>query len=442
LTAGEAVAKGQRIRSGAVTDIPFDRSYRALLAVPSILRILLGMAIARIAQAMVSVALVLFTLAQYGSPELAGIVTFASIFPGILVSPIAGVLLDRHGRIRLIIIDWVIALSSLALIGALALAHALPGWLLVLIATVSSLTSIFSATGLRTLFPLIVPEHLWERVNAVDSNGYVVAMILGPPIAAGLVALVGGPMALVLIGLSFGAAAVAIVGVKDPETDVTATGHILHEAWAGVLYVWRNPTLRGLGFAISTLNVCGGMTTIVVPLLVLRQLGANEAAVGLVFALSGISGMVSALIFGRVDSRGREWMMLVVALLGQSLTVLLLLPPAVATPAGTANAIDPVSGFVLIGASLFLVGVLTGPGDIALFTVRQRRTDPAWMGRAFAISMGFNYIGVPVGAALAGLLAASSLVAAVVLGVVACLGAGLFAAVMVPRDETRVEAAA
>jgi hypothetical protein len=91
---------------------------------------------------------------------------------------------------------------------------------------------------------------------------------------------------------------------------------------------------------------------------------------------------------------------------------------------------------------LFLLGVLTGPADIALFTVRQRRTDPAWMGRAFAVSMGFNYIGVPVGAALAGLLAASSLVAAVVLGVVACLAAALFAAVLVPRDEATVEVAA
>lgn len=108
---------------------------------------------------MLGVAFVLFTLAEYRSPELAGVVTFASIFPGIAISPIAGVLLDRHGRIRLIIADYLVAVAALILIAGLASIHALPPWLLVLIAAIMSLTSIFSAVGLRTLFPLIVPRH-------------------------------------------------------------------------------------------------------------------------------------------------------------------------------------------------------------------------------------------------------------------------------------------
>ena len=40
------------------------------------------------------------------SAPLAGLVTFLSISPGNLVSPIAGALLDRHGRRRLIILDF------------------------------------------------------------------------------------------------------------------------------------------------------------------------------------------------------------------------------------------------------------------------------------------------------------------------------------------------
>ena len=75
----------------------------------------------------------------------------------------------------------------MVLIGGLSLAHLLSPALLVVIATVSSLTGPFSQTGLRSLFPLMVPEPLWERVNALDSNGYLVASILGPPIAAGMV---------------------------------------------------------------------------------------------------------------------------------------------------------------------------------------------------------------------------------------------------------------
>jgi MFS family permease len=408
-----------------------DRSYRALLAVPRLGRTLLAMQIARVAQSMVGVALVLFTLLEYDSPALAGAVTFLSIVPGLVVSPIAGALLDRHGRVRLIILDYLVALAALVLLGVLALTNSLPPPLLLAIAAVSSLTSILSHTGLRSLFPLIVPRHLWERVNAIDSNGYVVATILGPPIAAGSVAVFGGPTALIAVGLSFGVAALAMIGVPDPPSENASTGNLLLDAWHGLVYTWRNRTLRGLGFAISTLNIAGGIGTIVVPLIVLDRLGLGEIVVGGVFAVSGIAGMGSALLFGRIDSRGREWRMLVWPMLAMAPAVALLLAGAASVPVGLGVA----TGLALTGASLAIAGLLNGPLDIALFTVRQRRTEQAWMGRAFAVSMAFNFVGYPLGAALGGIVAEISLEAAILIGIAACLIAALFAATMIPKQE-------
>ena len=387
------------------------------------------MMVARVAQAMVGVAIVLFTLDEYDSPALAGVVTLAYLLPGMVVSPIAGALLDRHGRVRLIIVDYVVAAAALALIGVLALSGELPPGLLVLIAGVASLTSILSATGLRSLFPIMVPRHLWERVNAIDSNGYVVATILGPPIAAALVAIVGGPPTLVVIAGLMLVATVPLFGVLDPATPTTGGAPLLREAWQGVLYVWHNRTLRGLAFSISTLNIAGGVSTIVIPLLVLRQLGYSELVVGLAFAVSGITGVVSSALFGRLDTRGREWRLLVAPMALTAPAIALLLPVAAATPLG----IDPVVGLVLIVASQAGFGLLNGPLDIALFTVRQRRTDPAIMGRAFAVSMAANFVGYPIGSAIAGGLAAASLVAPIWLGIVACIIATVFAAVLVPQ---------
>ena len=406
-----------------------DHSYRGLLRVPYLRRVLASMMVARVAQAMVGVASVLFTLDEYDSPQLAGVVTLAYLLPGMLVSPIAGALLDRHGRVRLIIIDYVVAASALALIGVLALSGSLPAALLVLIAGIASLTSILSATGLRSLFPIMVPKQLWERVNAIDSNGYVVATILGPPIAAGLVAVAGGPTTLVVIGGLMLVATVPLFGVRDPATPTTSQAPLLREAWEGVLYVWHNPTLRGLAFSISTLNIAGGVSTIAIPLIVLRQLGYSESVVGLAFAVSGITGMVSSALFGRLDTRGREWRLLVVPMALTAPAIALLLPVAGAAPLG----IDPVIGIVLVLASQAVFGLLNGPLDIALFTVRQRRTDPAIMGRAFAVSMAANFIGYPLGSAIAGVLAAASLVAPIWLGIVACILATVFAAVLVPQ---------
>lgn len=413
------------------TDQP---SYRALLSIPRLGRVIVSMQVARVAQQMVSVAMVLFVLDHFGSAELAGLVTLTSILPGLLLAPIAGALLDRHGRTRLIIVDYLVALVAFVLLGGLALADVLTVPLLLAITVLSSLTSVLSHTGLRSLFPLLVPRHLWERVNAIDSNGYVVATILGPPAAAALVSIVGGPLALMVIGLSFGIAAVALIGAPDPVSDTTTSGNLLRDAWDGLRYTWSNRTLRGLGFSIATLNLAGGMTAIVIPLIVLERLQAGEVAVGLVFATSGITGMVSAFLAGRIDTRGREWRMLVVPMVMYAPALALLLPAAQTT--------DVVLGLVLASLSFASYGALTGPMDIALFTVRQRRTDPAWMGRAFAVSMAFNFAGYPVGAALAGYLAARSIESAILVGIAAVLVAAALAAVLVPRRDAGADAAA
>jgi MFS family permease len=397
-----------------------DRSYGALFRVPSIGRILFGMQIARISQSMVSVTMVLFALATYGSSTIAGLAAFFIMFPGLMVSPIAGALLDRHGRTRLVALDYVIALVTLVLIGALSLAHALPAALLIAIAGVASLTTPLSGTGVRSLFPLIVPTHLWERVNAIDSTGYVMATIIGPPLAALMFAAWGGAVAFIVIGLSFAVAAVIIAGAPDPTPQTETRLPLLTEAWEGLIYTWRNPTLRGLGFCISVLNLNTGVYNIVVPLIVLRWLQLDARIVGLVFAVQGVAGIVSAVFFGRHDTRSRERMMLAVPMFATGAAIAILLLK---------------SNLVAIVLVMLITGFLNGPVDIALFTVRQRRTDKNWTGRAFAVSMSFNALGLPIGSALAGVVAARSIPTAIGFGVAMSVIAGVIAARMVPATD-------
>jgi hypothetical protein len=49
--------------------------------------------------------------------------------------------------------------------------------------------------------------------------------------------------------------------------------------------------------------------------------------------------------------------------------------------------------------------------------------------------MGFNFVGFPIGAALSGVIAASSLGGAVLLGIGACVASGILAAVLVPARD-------
>jgi MFS family permease len=402
-----------------MTDVVADRTYRALLSVPSLWRVLLGMTVARTAQSMLGIAMVLFALDRYGSPPLAGLVTFASIFPGLVVAPIAGALLDRHGRSRLVVLDYLVAGSALWLIAILAVNDALPPALLVLIAAAGSLTSPLSLAGLRSLLPLLVPEPLWERANAFDSNGYVVASLLGPPIAGAIFALWGGPAAIAVIGFVFASAAIVTFRVPDPETNVDSSGSLLGNAWQGLLYTVRNPTLRALAVSISVLNLAGGVLQIAVPVVIIRRLGLGPEIVGAAWAILGVSGMVAAMVFGRIDSAGREKALIAWPTLGMAGSIALLLIPG---------------GLPIVLLALAINGFLNGPIDIGLFTVRQRRTDPSWMGRAFAVSMALNFLGFPIGSAISGALIETSFEATIVLGVAACAAASLAAWTMLPRN--------
>jgi len=377
------------------------------------------MILARVAGQMVALILILLALQHYGSAELAGLVTFMAVAPGIVASPIAGALLDRHGRTRLVVLDYFIAAASLALISGLAAGDALPVPLLLLIVTVSSLTQPLSNTGVRTLFPLIVPAPLWERANAIDSNGYVVASIIGPALAGALVAGLGAPMALAVTASIFAIAGVVAIGLRDPATR-TDTGRLLADAWRGLVYVARHPTLRALALSVSTANLGWGIFFLTLPVLVLQEFGGGPEFVGLLFALLGVSGSVAVLLMGRVSTLGRERQLLAGSMLGHAaaFTLILLFP-------------NP----IMVAVSMVILGITSGPFDIVLFTIRQRRTDPAWLGRAFAVSMALNFAGFPIGSAIGGVVVPISIAVALGAAVVFQILGAVFSMVAIPAEE-------
>lgn len=399
-------------------------SYRALFAVPAIGRVLLAMQIARIAASMIGIVMILFALQRYDSPSLAGLVGFAATAPGLVVSPIAGALLDRHGRVRLIILDYAVVAVSLTIVAGLSLAGDLPAWLLVLITAVSSLTGPLSNSGLRTLFPLLVPKELWERVNALDSNGWVLATVVGAPIGAVIAQIFGFEPAMLAIAIAYVVAIVVIFGSPDPRTEVVSTGNLVRDAWQGLVYTWNNRTLRALAVSLSVMNLATGVVEIVVPVLILKHLGLGQDVVGYMWGLSGAAGVVAAFLSGRIRTEGIERRMLVLPGCGLVIAAAVLLVP----------------GLVPIAIYMLATGLLNGPMDIALFTLRQRRTDPAWMGRAFTVSMNLNFSGVPIGAAVAGgLLGVWPIEWVIGFAVAANLVGAALAYAMIPRTEPDAE---
>lgn len=393
-------------------------SYGALFRVDRFFSLVAGMILGRIAAQMVELVLVLFVLEEHGSPALAGLTTFAALMPGLLASPIAGALLDRYGRRRLIVFDYFVAAVGYAAIAGLSLIGALPIPLFLLMVVATSLTFPLSTAGLRSLFPLVVPRALWERANAIDSNGYAVASIFAPAAAGALVAAIHGEGALLITAGVFLVAAVVTTRTPDPSTRLTSGPPLLRAAWDGLAHVARHQTLRGLALGVSVGNVGHGIFFISIPVIVLQHLGGTSVLVGQVFAAMGLASFVSILLFGRMRTEGRERDLM----LGSALMI----------AAATAILLFRIDLLTIVVAAV-LIGLATGPYDIALFTVRQRRTDPAWLGRAFAVSMAANFVGFPLGSALGGVLTSVSMQLAILTSAAFCALAAALIFALVPK---------
>ena len=405
-------------------------SYRALFAIRGFPRLVASMLLARTATEMLGLIFVLFALQRYQSAAVAGAVVFLDATPGLLMSPLAGALLDRHGRTRLMILDYLVAGVIMATIAALALADRLPVPLLLALVAIASVTGILSRVGVRTLFPLIVPKSLWERANAIDSNGYVISSVVGPAAAGAVVAAFGPETGLFITAAVFLVAAGVTIGLRDPGPSGTQ-GPLLAEAWAGVRYVARNRTLRALAISVSTNAVGWGLFFIALPVLVIQRIGASAAEVGILFALYGATGFLSVLFFGRISTAGRERQLMCGAIVGTTLSYLLVL-----------LAPHP----LVVGFAMAFAGLANGPFDIVLFTIRQRRTHPDWLGRAFAVSMALNFSGFPLGSALAGAIVPLSLELALVAAIAFTATAAVLTWALIPAHEAdeaapRVEAA-
>jgi len=135
----------------------------------------------------------------------------------------------------------------------------------------------------------------------------------------------------------------------------------------------------------------------------------------------GFASLIAVIVWGRLRTQGIERQLLSWPQFGFAGGLLLI----VLAP-----------NLWVVALAMVVFGVVVGPLDIALFTVRQRRTDPAWMGRAFAVSMMLNYSGVPVGSALAGPLIAWSLSGSFFVTIGLVVIAGILPLFLIPQHDS------
>ena len=343
--------------------------------------------LARVADEMFSVAVVLLVLERTGSAALAGATVAAITFPSMVSGPLLGAWLDLTGRRRGIMVFDQLSIA-VALTGIVLLTGNGPNWLLPVCALVAGLTYPLSFGGFTSLIPALVDDDLLTPANAIETSSFNAALIAGPALA-GVIAATAGPAAAIVVEIVLTLAALALI-LRIPAIASAGEGagrSLLSVAAAGLRLIVTSAPLRGVT-AAGAANMAGlGLLTVAFPLFAAGELGAAESAAGYLWAAFAIGSTAGALGFARFQDRFEPQRVVLggVIVLGG---LMLLWPLAASLPVAL--------------ALVAVAGLADGPALAATFATRQRYTPRELHGQIFTTGVGVKVGSFALGAALAG----------------------------------------
>ena len=320
-------------------------------------------------------------------------IAFFTTLPGILLAPLAGVLVDRWDRRwTMILSDTGAGLCTLFL-ATMFLAHRLEVWHIYLaMAIVSTVTSVqWPAFSSSTI--LMIPKEQLGRINGVIQGGFAVAQIVAPALAGALVVNIGVQGVILIDFATFLISITTLMLVRIPRPTLTEDakanqGSLFKEAAYGLRYLTSRPGLMALlvFFSISTFLVC--TVGILATPLVLSF--ASPAEVGLLLTVGGIGMLIGSLLMGIWGGPKRRMYGILGFMFISSFFIML---------AGLQPSI------LLLGFASFFFFLCQPIVDGCSQTLFQNKVEPGVQGRVFAISGVIAGITAPLADVVAGPLA-------------------------------------
>jgi MFS family permease len=224
-----------------------------------------------------------------------GYLTAAGLIPYLLFSLLAGAWADRRSDKRRIMIvadlgrmTVLIAVPLLYLIGALTLPV-----LYVVAFAVGTLSVLFEVCD-NTLFVSLVPKKDYVAANTLLNGARGMTLVAGPSAAGLLVQALSAPVAVLADALSYLCSAVNLFRIRAVEPPVeTRTGWGIGE---GLRFMVRNPVMRTMLSATTTLNLFNYIFSALFVLYATRSLGVRPGTLGLVLGVGAFGALAGAVI--------------------------------------------------------------------------------------------------------------------------------------------------
>lgn len=235
-----------------------------------------------------------------------GILSAAGPAPRLAIGFIAGAWADRLPRRPIMIATDAGRMLASAMIPITALSGNLSFAVLLTIAVITGMQSVFFDSAWAALLPNMVRKSQLTDATSKLMGSASLAQIVGPALGGLIVGLVGGPPAMWIPVITFAVSAWFLLRVRTPEIrpdrSVDASSMWM-EVREGFTEMWREPVVRALINSSMVLNFGGLIFLSVYVLFMANDLGLSSQGMGLVFASGGAGALVGTIVAPLIANR-------------------------------------------------------------------------------------------------------------------------------------------
>lgn len=354
------------------------------------LAIWLGQVVSMFGSGLTGFALGVWVYQSTGSVTRFALIAFSSSLPTLLLSPVAGALVDRWDRRwALILSDAGAGLGTLA-IAALLWTDRLEVWHLYGILALSSICTAFQWPAFSASLTMLVPRRHLGRAAGLSQMTQV-AGLLAPLAAGALLARIGlrGILLVDAATFLFALVVLLLVRIPRPEGSAARAAESISQAVAyGLRYLRERPGLMALLLVFAGTNFTVGMVQALLTPLVLSF--ASAAELGRVMTLAGTGMLLGSIVMSLWGGPERRVLGILLSMLLQGILLAL---------GGWRESLPLIT--VAAFAFLFLNPVVNTCSQ----AIWQSKVAPDVQGRVFAIRRMVALGSLPLAYALAGPLA-------------------------------------
>jgi MFS family permease len=236
------------------------------------------------------------------SAFLLGVVGFAQQIPNFLLSPFAGVLVDRWNRQQTLIATQALSMLQSLLLAVLAFNHAIDLWHIIALSVFQGCVNAVDIPA-RQSFVVHLVDRQEDLGNAIALNSSIFsgARLVGPAIAGLLIAAVGIPACFAIDTVSYAAVIAGLFAMRLRKRVVRSTsqdGTVLQRLKEGFDYAFGFPPIRSLLLLIGLISLVGMPYTVLAPIFASTILHGGAETLGFLMAASGLGALCSAVYLG------------------------------------------------------------------------------------------------------------------------------------------------